>query len=415
MSHKIFAFFTFVFVLSAQASDEPICPNIKSALDIMQCLRTKQPAFAAAKNLRTAEEDARRGGVRWLNPEIQSQGLAGRSLGNEQVQLQVALYQPIQTGGKRQAQVLSGEANALGLQARSRLEQGQALKLTALGLYRFKQLSGEIAAIQEAAETFKKLVIQYQGRPRLTPEQEVSLSIFRLAQGDYELRLIEKKNEEQQVLNFFQAQLGIDLSRYIKILPLYQEPSEKELSSFSPEQLTKKSPELLSAQSELTQAHANAFQARGDAFSDISVGPMMGINRDGPIQQNLFGIALNIPFPVWNQNGYQVAAAQKQADLLEHKIKIRESEIELEIKRTLATIQAAKSRLSTLPSQTNLHQKHEQVEKNFFRGLVSPAIIVEAHRALVDFLIQRHQSENFVMGNLWDLYMIADRLEEKQL
>ena len=246
--------FTFVFALSAQASDEPICRDIKSALDIMQCLRTKQPAFAAAKNLRTAEEDARRGGTRWLNPEIQSQGTMGRSLGNEQMQLQVALYQPIQTGGKRKAQILLGEANALGLQAKSRFEQGQALKLTALGLYRFKQLSSEIAAIQEAAETFKKLVIQYQGRPRLTPEQEVSLSIFKLAQGDYELRLIEKKNEEQQVLNFFQAQLGVDLAQHAKVLHLYQEPSEKELSSFNPEQLTKKSPMLVSAQSELTQA-----------------------------------------------------------------------------------------------------------------------------------------------------------------
>lgn len=418
---KTFAYAFFVVGYSASFSmadgsqNTNLCGEIKSARDIMQCLRQRQPAFAAARNLRTAEEDARRGGTRWLNPEIQSQGTMGRTLGNDQMQLQVALYQPIQTGGKRQAQVLSGEANALGLQARSRLEQGLALKLTALGLYRFKQLSSEIEAIQEAAETFKKLVVQYQDRPRLTPEQEVSLSIFKLAQGDYELRLIEKKNEEQQVLNFFQAQLGIDLSRYAKILPLYQEPQEKELSSFIPEQLTKISPELLSAQSELTQAHANASLARGEAFSDISVGPMMNINRDGPIQQNLFGIALNIPFPVWNQNGYQVAAAQKQADLLEYKIKIRESEIELEIKRTLATIQAAKSRLSALPSQSNLHQKHEQVEKNFFRGVVSPAIIVEAHRALVDFLIQRHQSENFVMGNLWDLYMIADRLEEKQL
>ena len=186
-------------------------------------------------------------------------------------------------------------------------------------------------------------------------------------------------------------------------------------SSFSPEALTQKSPELLTAQSELKQAYATKFQARGDAFSDINLGPMMAVNRDGPLQQNLFGLALNIPFPVWNQNGYQVAAAQKQADLLEHKIRIMESEIGLEIKRAIQTIQAAKSRLSALPSQSNLHQKHDQVEKNFFRGLVSPALIVEAHRALVDFLIQRHMSENFVMGNLWDLYMIADRLEEKQL
>ena len=403
------------FALAVGSPKENLCGEVKSARDIMDCLRNKQPAFAAAKNLRTAEEDARRGGTRWINHEIQTQSVTGRTLGNEQLQLQLALYQPIQTGGKRKAQILSGEASALGLQARSRMEKGQALKLTALGLYRFKQLSSEIAAIQEAAETFKKLVAQYQGRPRLTPEQEVSLSIFKLDQGDYELRLIEKKNEEQQVLNFFQAQLGIDISQHIKILPLYQEPMENELSSFNPEQLTKKSPVLVSAQAELTQAHANAFQARGNAFSDINVGPMAMINRDGPIQQNLFGIALNIPFPVWNQNGYQVAAAQKQADLLEQKIKIQESEIELEIKRTLVTIQAAKSRLAALPSQTNLHQKHEQVEKNFFRGVVSPAIIVEAHRALVDFLIQRHQSENFVMGNLWDLYMVADRLEEKQL
>ena len=212
---------------------ERLCGEIKSANDIMDCLRNKQPAFAAAKNLRSAEEDARSGGTRWLNPEIQSQGMMGRNLGNEQIQLQVALYQPIQTGGKRRAQILSGEASALGFQAKSRSAQGQALKLTALGLYRTRQISGEISAIQEAAETFKKLVAQYQGRSRLTPEQEVSLSIFKLAQGDYELRLIEKRNEEQQVLNYFQAQLELDLSQYSKILPLYQEPTDKELSSLS--------------------------------------------------------------------------------------------------------------------------------------------------------------------------------------
>ncbi len=399
----------------AEEVEASLCQGIKSALDIMRCLRTKQPAFIAAKNLRSAEEDSRRGGRRWLNPEIQSQGMGGRSLGNEQLQVQVALYQPIQTGGKRQAQILSGESNALGFQARSRIEQGQFLKQTALGLYRYRQLQGEIDAIQEAADTFKKLVAQYQGRPRLTPEQEVSLSIFKLAQGDYELRLVEKKNEELQVLNFFQATLKLDISKYEKILPLYQEPSEKEIDSFEAEALTQKAPEILTSQAELKQAHATAFQARGDAFSDISIGPMMAVNRDGPLQQNLFGLALNIPFPVWNQNGYQVAAAEKQASLLEHKIRIQTSEVELEIKRTITTINSAKSRLSVLPTQSNLHQKHTQVEKNFFRGLVSPALIVEAHRALVDFLIQRHQSENFVMGNLWDLYMIADRLEEKQL
>lgn len=411
----MFTVYLLAVVLSKHALAAPVCTEIKSALDIMKCMRTSQPAFLAAKKLRSAEEDARLGGSRWINPELQTQNVGGKSAGKEELQLQIALYQPIQTGGKRKAQILSGEATALGLQARSRSEQGQSLKSAALGLYRYKQLFSEILAIQEAAETFKKLVNQYQKRPTLTPEQEVSLSIFRLAQGDYELRLIEKKNEEQQVLNFFRAQLGIDLSQYVDILPLYKEPSEKELTSFDPASLTKKSPDLVNAQSELTQAQANTFQARGNAYTDVSFGPMMMINRDGTNRQNLLGFALNFPIPVWNQNGYQVAAAQKQAELFEEKIKIRESEIELEIKRTLATMRQTKQRLAALPSQINLHERHEQAEKNFFRGLVSPAIIVEAHRALVDFLIQRHESENFVMGNLWDLYTIADRLEEKEL
>ena len=417
----VFSVWTFALILTlsprlrAEDKASTLCPDITSALDIMKCLRQNHLAFSAAKNLRTAEEDARLGGARWLNPEIQSQSLLGRNLGNEQFQLQVGVYQPIQTGGKREAQILSSEGNALGVQARSRTEQGQWLKDTAIGLFRFKQLSAEIEAIQEAAESFKKLVVQYQNRPKLTPEQEVSLSIFKLAQGDYELRLIEKKNEEQQVLNYFKAQLDIDLNRYVKILPLYQEPTEKELASFDVETLNGKAPELIATLGELKQAQASALQARGDAFSDISVGPMVAINRDGPTQQNLYGLALNIPLPIWNQNGYQVAAAQKQANLLEQKFKIRQSETELQIKRMLSIIQSMKSRLASLPSQRNLHQKHEQVEKNFYRGQVSPAIIVEAHRALVDFLLQRHQSENFVMSNLWDLYLIADRLEEKEL
>jgi outer membrane protein, heavy metal efflux system len=399
----------------AQVVSATQCTTPTTGTEIVECIRAQHPVFAAAKNLRTAAPDAIAAGRRWLNPELQTQNVVKRFNNDPRYEFQFALLQPIQTGGKRAANILAGEGNALTHQAESRTEQGQLLSTAAVSLYRYRQLGLEIEAMDEAASTFGKLVRQYAQRPKLTAEQQVSHSIFKLAQGDYELRIVEAKNEAEQIRNYFLSLLNLDIANTKIALPVYQTPEPSELARFNPAATRDLAPQMLLARAELKFAESSVFQARGNAFSDLALGPMLALNRAGDFQESLYGLMINIPIPAWNLNGYDVSAKRKRADLIEEKLKVREKAVELDIERLLLLIQASVDRLKTLPSQTVLNQRHALLETNFFRGVISPAMMIESHRVVVDFLVQRHQTEVFIIRGLWELYILADRLEEKRI
>ena len=57
--------------------------------------------------------------------------------------------------------------------------------------------------------TFSKIVKQFQKRPALSPEQDVSLSIFKMSRADHQLRLTKLNSDETELYQTLTAVTGI--------------------------------------------------------------------------------------------------------------------------------------------------------------------------------------------------------------
>lgn len=71
-----------------------------------------------------------------------------------------------------------------------------------------KEIQKEKSYLQEAINTFSKLIAQYRTRPRLTPEQEVGLATFEMARSDTKVKQSALGQEEREIEHYFHVATG---------------------------------------------------------------------------------------------------------------------------------------------------------------------------------------------------------------
>lgn len=388
------------------------CSQKATIHEFVSCARNEAPEYQMAFGNNEAAELKTKASRRWLNPDFDSQSLYGKNQGTEQYQFQFSLLQTIEFGGRRSARINDAQAELEKSQANLQNMDAEARSKIYSKILRLSQIEREKNSLDEAIQTFQKLIAQYASRPRLSPEQEVSNAVFRLAHGDFLMRKVQLLNDEREVAIELKLHLRTDDESFRKWI---SDPTIVLSAYNSGEFVVEKTPEYKISLSEYMKAKAQKNLENAEFFSEIKVGPMAQIQSLGAISAQLYGVQVSFPFPVWNQNGYGRASADRRIETAEVGIELEKKRTLLERNRLMSTYQDYLNYLKMVPTQKDLEAKHNKVEAQYLRGLVNSALIIEAHRSLIDFQKLRHESEIKALEILWDLYRLDGRVEEIRL
>ncbi|MBK8422892.1 MAG: TolC family protein [Elusimicrobia bacterium] len=186
------------------------CPSFASPQDVLACVQKNHPdvlrAEAEAANLDAFDAFARQR----PNPELDAEAVSNSEEDEAALSAEAAYLHTFEMGGKRRHRLDRARAQKEAVIARVQKTREEVTLSAVLNLYRLRHLQDELHAVEEAQNTFGTIIGQYKNRRQLSPEQQVSLNVFLLAQSDYTLRKSRLLQEQRALKRYFDLATGAD-------------------------------------------------------------------------------------------------------------------------------------------------------------------------------------------------------------
>jgi len=376
--------------------------------DVLRCVEMKSPEVQKALiELDRANAQVKAAG-QWRNPEFSADSLHGKLAGDSASETQISLGVPLELGNKISARVSVAEsgvakAEADLLAARSNIRSAAFIKL-----HRLRQLIHEQEVVEESISTFSKLVSQYSKRFKLSPDQEMSVAVFRMAKSEYELRKTDLLEEFANLDSFFKISLGIDANALARgSLP----PPPKSWPKIDVS-LTLNSPRMRISAAEVQAAQAGLNLSKSEAWPTVIVGPSVRFQNEGARSDQLYGFNLSLPLPLFNTNGAGRAAAAAGVKVAETEVQLVRTEQEKLHQELVRVYEQSVAVLASTLSHQEVESKHSEVEKLFLKGIVPSSLVIEAHRTFVDLEKSRNEREIKALNALTSLYSLYGKILE---
>lgn len=399
-------------LFSVEGTAEPTCaaaPNNYQAL--IECAESRSPEIQSAKfELDAAEKQVRAAG-QWRNPEIAAETFRGKVGGESRSETDISLGVPVELGGKISARESVAKGGVSLAQARLFEARAKVRSEVFLKLHRLRQVIHEREVADEAVSTFTKLIGQYARRPGLSPEQQVSSSVFQLSRSEYDLKVNANIDEQLALDSYFKLTIGIGVEQIRKIVP----DSPKRWPSFAPSQSPKTSVRQQLLQADLDTAKAQYDLARSESWPTVNVGPSVKLVEESRVSDQMVGFNVSLPIPVFNVNGGGRAAAAAGMKASEARKQFGFREQELQREELMKIYEQAVKVLSTSLSHKEIEKRHEDAERLFLRGVVPSALVIEAHRTSYELERTRHERELKALEALLGLYAIEGTILENNL
>jgi cobalt-zinc-cadmium efflux system outer membrane protein len=393
------------------ANAHAACESVQSYRDLISCAEARSPDVQRAEaELQTSRAQSKIAG-QLLNPDLSSTGVFGRSSEGSQSETDVSLVFPLEFGGKRSARIAAAENGARKAEAQL-LETRAKVRMEVISkLHRLRQILSEQELVNESLDTFSKLVKQYEGRPKLSPEQEVTLSVFRMAKGDYILRSADLAEDLSKIQAFARLTLGVEISKAKTLLPKRM----KDWPPIGADSGSTISPQTKVLEAELQLAKSELERARSESWPTVSVGPAIKLTSDAGKKNQLYGFGLGLPLPVLSQNNAARQAAAIGVEATELKMRLGLLEQKNEREEKVQTYQRSLASLSQIAAPDELQERHHKVETFFLRGQVPGALVIEAHRSLVDLEKARNERELKTIEAYLEIQMFDGKILETEL
>lgn len=309
-------------------------------------------------------------------------------------------------GGKRSAQKTEALAEREKISAESSIAHSEYRLNLILKLYQLSHLKSEILIEEESIGTFNKIISQFSKRSALTPEQEVSATIFKMAISDHQLSLTKLKNLQNEILLNVARQTGLPQETILKNLP-GKKNSWPDLDKAVSE--GQNSPHLSFARAQLKLAKSQKEKAVAESWPDLKIGPVVKTQKDAVTTENFAGFGLSMPLPIFSINGSGRAYQTKKVTEAELTLQNESNKIK-SLRSQLANkyINSVLSLRNTIGKKT-IEEKHTKIERLFFNGLVSSALVIEAHRQLFDLEEKRNETEREAIEALGQIYIIDNQ------
>lgn len=392
-----------IFSAKSFANESSARCQVKNYLDIVTCIEEKSYKNKVFDYKLKSAQSVKSASGQWINPEL---GLEKVVKDSDTSETSASLLFTLRLGGKKGA--LIDEADSL-FQKESiqiGMDQQSARLESMLGLYRLAHLKREIEIEDETIRTFSKVINQFK-RPKLSPEQEVSLSIFKMAIADHEIKIIDLKSDEELLYAKITSLSGLSRSEVFQYLPT----QKKDWPDYKPSTETVDLQTIKLAEADLKLAESQLEKAKSNAWPDLQVGPSFKQVQTGDDKQNFMGASLVMPLPVFNLNGHLKKSESHRVEAA--KLEYENTKVQaLNLKNNMA---AKYSLLVTVLKKSltskSIDENHLKTEKQFFSGLVSGALVIEAHRQFIDFEERRNKAELQALETLGTLYILEKKFD----
>lgn len=396
---------------SARA-DERVCAVTSSAQDILNCVRENHPEIRKSK-LQQGQSRLLEGVARQRpNPELDTQLGLLRLTEDAGLTTEAALLHTIELGGKRSARVERAKSEATQSEAELLRAQEEVVTQTSLALHRLRQIEEELQTLGETVSTFAKQTKILRSRPSLNPEQEVSLSVFTLAQEDGELKRGLLIAEKESLIRNLQIGMGREVPYSKSWLP--SEP--KAWPELAPSPQAPVSPSLVKqGRANLSLAQAELGLAQSEAWPDLKFGPFFESESAGGVRSHSLGIALSLPLPLFHQNTGAKAYADAGLTRAEESLKILEQQASNERSRELAQYQTLTTQLNKSRWHEEYERRHQKIESLFTRGVLASSLVIEAHRQILEVQKTSHELELKALESFYRISILNGKLPEVSL
>lgn len=396
-----FAIFGLLVPLRGVATETSTC-DPKSYDELIRCAEVRSSEMAISRQQQKTAQDLVGIAGQRFNPELNADSV---QRGGNSSETNATLLFPVRLGGKRSALIAEANGEIERTAASSEMDVQQARLSLMLTLYRLAHVNRELALASEAIETYTKIVGQYERRPALSPEQDVSLSVFRMASGDYRLRVTSLKSDQEGLYKSLTALTGLPRSAFEKNLPT----EKKKWQTVENGSNAEGSPQVRIASADLQIAQGRKAVADAGAWPDLRIGPSIRMTKEGGENNTYIGGSLSIPLPVLSRN--EAGRSYGAQRVLEAEMSLQQTRRKASALREELLIRYTET-VKSLTTSFNLEAikgKHERIEQQFFKGLVPSALVIEAHRQIFDFEQRRNSSELEAIESLGRLLILDNK------
>lgn len=389
------------------------CLELKSSQDILDCALGSHPAVLQAQTRSAQGQSLEAVASQRPNPELDANTVFGSSQGMSVVNSQVVLAHTFEMGGKRGSRIEKAQAEREVITTEVLKAKEEVALSVVAALFRLRQLKGEIGALNEALYTFTQIKGQLKSRPKLTPEQRVAFSIFKLAESDYTLRRTSLEGQERSLLKLIEVAIGKPFQIKNELLPQAKEKwpeiqESEDIQAFSGSDFSRLRAELKSAQADLSLAQS-------DSWPNLKIGPEFQAQTQGGIAYQAFGLSLALPLPLYQANGGGRTYATLGLGRAETALHSGSDLLKTERNRELAQYHAALKALQQASTLREVEKEHQSVEELFKGGLIQSSLVIEAHRQIVDLTRNVNEQELAAIRALWRIYAIDGRVLKEKL
>ena len=392
-------------MLVTNAWAESSCGTVTTYQDVLICAERRSSDVQKAESFRDEMGPRVDVATQLPNPELAVDSMSGTANSNRVTETNLSLAFPIEWGGKRQARKQVAEAELNKADYELLRTRSEVRKTALLNLIRLRQALSEKELLEEALETFTKLVKQYESRPARSPEQEVTLTVFKIAKGEYSLKRTESDEEIADLEAYFKVNTGLGLSELKKVLP----PKVTKWPKLPTAENIESSLLLSGFRADIQLAEGQLNEARSEAWPTLRLGPSAKFTNDSSQDLQQWGANLSLTLPLFHLNGAgkKAAGASKQSAELRQDLALKQLQTMRET--TVRFYETAVAALRDALQDNSLEEKHHKLEVFFMKGVVSSALVIEAHRSLLEFSKLRNDREGRAIEAYLKLQIIDGR------
>ena len=348
------------------------CVLPKMTMDIVNCALGFHPKVKRAKLEINSAIKLEEKASQIPNPSLSSRYVEGAVNGESVSELEANLNFTLELGAKRSARKNFAQANKLNIMAMSEITRTDIKVNTIINLYRLRQVLTERKIVKETLRAFLKVITQLKKIPRLSAEKEASLILFEMAYEELRINESEVFEEERELEHYFHIATGHSLEELERFLPkIEQEWPNINIDHKGRSSLEIKKLESLSllAQNELEVQESNAWP-------DLKIGPSIAIERDGEVENQMVGLNIHIPLPLFQLNGGGKGYARAELIRAKRNVAFSQAEENHERLEQLKIYESSVQILSKTIRQSVIVKKQKRMEKLYLRGVISSSVFL---------------------------------------
>lgn len=393
--------FNFISLRVSAAAD---CNKGSTTKSFYECVLQSDPSYQSSVLTKRSAKASRDAITKWPNPKLEAKSIAGENAGENVGSTELGISFSISDLlVKRPALSRAGRSEEKLMMVEGEESEFKSKAQLIKDLYRYRQIRDELELVNEAITAFKKIEQQFRSRSARGPEQEITLSLVELAQGDYQLQKNHLSVEINEILVKYKGILGSHFNFKDELLPQLRQT----WPTINQSLISKYTFELRRHEAEKEKHEAEQSLANAEAWPNIEAGPVVERNTEGPTQYNSTGFSISVDIPVFNWNGGARALSRANLDKakLNYEYALRKADLERDL--LIQKFTSAVESLKESTSSESLNRKHAQIDRLFRQGLTSGTTVIEAHRQISEFTESQHEHELVALESLMYIYQLS--------